>query len=388
MPDLPALDAAEQRVLGTLLEKEITVPATYPLSLNGLRSGCNQTSSREPVTDYDEAELSAVCLRLQERRLIRLVREHGGRTVKYAQRLSETMGLDGPERSLLTVLLLRGAQSAGELKTRTERLHPFADRGEVESCLAAMAVADPPLVRELPRLPGQHDPRWIHLLGPVDLPVGAEPAVDVLVDGPDARDAKVLAAYAEVAVDYSVHDDAFGDWLLGRLVGLAEGGPMADVGCGVGRETSQLKSLGAKIIGFDLSPAMVERARAQHPGVRFEVADLRHLPKPDGGWAVIVAHDALVHLAATELPDAVASLAARLRPGGWLSLSLPTGRGVRHVDDWFGHSVDLVFVNHEPDAVRAAVRSAGLELTEWYLRGGADTEQRLHVLARQPGGLS
>lgn len=179
---LDPLDPAEQRVLGSLLEKETTVPASYPLSLNGLRTACNQATSREPVTAYTDDELQAVTLRLQERRLVRLVREHGGRTVKYAQRLAETLGVEGAERALLTVLLLRGPQAPGELKTRTERLHPFAHRGEVEACLAGLAATTPPLVRELPRQPGQQDARWIHLLGPVDVPAAPAPDSTTLPD--------------------------------------------------------------------------------------------------------------------------------------------------------------------------------------------------------------
>lgn len=391
MPDLPVLDLAEQRVLGSLLEKETTVPASYPLSLNGLRAACNQTTSRDPLSTYTEDELQAVALRLQERRLIRLVHASGGRGVKYAQRLAEALDLDAPARAVLTVLLLRGAQAPGELKTRTERLHPFEDRQAVERELTALAASTPPLVRNIGRRAGQSDDRWVHLLGPVDLPAAPGPAVDPLADGADARDARVQAAYASVADDYASHADGelasqpFDRWLLGRVADLAEGHPVADVGCGTGHLTAYLKSLGARSLGFDMSPAMVERARADHPGVRFEVADLRQLPKPDEGWGAIVAHFSLVHLVATELPDAVAALARTLRPGGWLSLALHAGREVRHVDDWWGHSVDLVFVHHEPDAVRAAVTASGLQVVEWCLRGAdADDTERLYVLARRP----
>lgn len=394
MPEPIELDAVEQRVLGSLLEKATTVPASYPLSLNSLRTACNQATSRDPLTDYGEDELQSVTLRLQQRRLVRLVREHGGRTVKYAERLGEALGVDGPERALMTVLLLRGAQAAGELKTRTERLHSFADRAEVEDRLAAMAAAAPPLVRELPRVAGQHDTRWIHLLGPVDLPPAPEPARDVLADGPAARDARVITAYAAVADAYAEHiggeldDKPFDRWLLSRIAGLAGGRPIADAGCGTGHVTAHLKSLGARGIGFDLSGAMVERARADFPGLRFEVGDLRRLPRPDAGWAAIVAHFALVHLAPSELPDAIAALARALGPGGWLSIAVHAGRGVLHLDEWWGREVDLDFVLHDPDAVRAAVAGAGLQVTEWYLRGPlADLEsdtQRLYVLARKP----
>jgi uncharacterized protein len=394
VPEPIVLDPAEQRVLGSLLEKETTVPGSYPLSLNSLRTACNQSTSREPLTDYGEDELQTLTLRLQERRFVRLVRQHGGRTVKYAQRLSEALGVEGPERALLTVLLLRGPQAAGELKARTERLHPFGDRSDVEACLAAMATAETPLVRELPRIVGQHDNRWVHLLGPVELPAAAEPARDVLADGPAARDVRVVAAYDAVADDYAAHigaeldDKPFDRWLLGRVAELADGRPIADVGCGTGHVTAHLKSLGARTLGFDLSPAMVVRARADFPGLRFEVGDLRRLPRPDAGWAAIVAHFALVHLAPSELPDAVAALARALGPGGWLSIALHAGSRVRHLDQWWGHDIDLDFVEHDPAAVRAAVAGAGLEVAEWYLRGPlaaveADTE-RLYVLAHSP----
>ncbi|MBK8756045.1 MAG: YceH family protein [Actinomycetales bacterium] len=169
--DLPVLDPSEQRVLGSLMEKEITVPASYPLTLNSLRLACNQSTSRDPVVDYSENDLVEVTLRLQSRALVRLVRaDSGARAVKYKQRLLETLPLPDDQRALLTVLLLRGAQAPGELKTRCERLHAFPDRAAVEATLRAMASASTPLVRELERLPGQQDHRWIHLLGPVELP--------------------------------------------------------------------------------------------------------------------------------------------------------------------------------------------------------------------------
>ncbi|MBK8734106.1 MAG: YceH family protein [Actinomycetales bacterium] len=169
--DLPVLDPQEQRVLGALMEKELTVPASYPLTLNSLRLACNQSTSRDPVVDYSENELVEVTLRLQARQLVRLVRaDSGARAVKYKQRLTETLALPEDERALLTVLLLRGAQAPGELKTRCERLQCFADRAAVEATLQAMASSATPLVRELELLPGQQDHRWIHLLGPVELP--------------------------------------------------------------------------------------------------------------------------------------------------------------------------------------------------------------------------
>ena len=164
--ELPVLDAEEQRILGSLLEKQTTVPASYPLTANALRSACNQTSSRDPVTDLDEQTVLRTAKALKDRGLLRIVwSDSGRRTLKYHQVLDELLGLEPDERAVLTVLLLRGAQAPGELRTRTDRLHGFADRGEVEECLHRMASRSLPLVRELPRRPGQHDARWVHLLG-------------------------------------------------------------------------------------------------------------------------------------------------------------------------------------------------------------------------------
>src|ERR1044072_2457447 len=120
MPDVPVLDAAEQRILGSLMEKQVTVPASYPLSLNSLRTACNQSSSRERVTDYDEQEGGRVARTLKDRGLVRIVwADTGRRTLKYHQTLVELLELADDERAVLTVLLLRGPQAPGELKTRT-----------------------------------------------------------------------------------------------------------------------------------------------------------------------------------------------------------------------------------------------------------------------------
>jgi uncharacterized protein YceH (UPF0502 family) len=171
--ELPVLDATDQRILGSLMEKQTTVPASYPLTANALRSACNQTSSREPVVDFDQQAVEQAARALKDRGLVRIVwADTGRRTLKYHQTLTERLELEPDEQALLTVLLLRGAQAPGELRTRTERLYGFADRLEVEACLLRMAGRARPLVRELERRPGQQDPRWIHLLGP-DLGQGA-----------------------------------------------------------------------------------------------------------------------------------------------------------------------------------------------------------------------
>src|SRR5664279_3115051 len=131
---LPVLSAEEQRVLGCLLEKQRTVPASYPLSLNALRLACNQSNSRDPIVDYDERTIQDTARSLKDRHLLRLVwAGAGSRTVKYHQLLEEELALTAEQLAVITVLLLRGPQSPGELKTRTERLHAFADRSEVEA---------------------------------------------------------------------------------------------------------------------------------------------------------------------------------------------------------------------------------------------------------------
>ena len=152
--DLPVLTPEQQRVIGVLLEKEVTVPASYPMTVNSVRTGCNQSSSREPVTDYDERLVHETLRELKQVDLAAVTwDDRGKRTLKYVQTLSVRLGLRDDERALLTVLLLRGAQPAGSLRTRTERLHTFADRAAVEQVLTRMAAADPPLVQELPKQP-------------------------------------------------------------------------------------------------------------------------------------------------------------------------------------------------------------------------------------------
>lgn len=404
MAELPVLDPTEQRVLGSLLEKEKTVPATYPLSLNALRTACNQTSSRDPITDYDEATVERVARELKDRGLVRIVwAATGRRTLKYHETLAETLSLTDAERALVTVLLLRGPQAPGELRTRTERLHPFADRESVEETLRRMAGRPSPLVRELPRRAGQHDNRWVHLLGPVDegvAPATAEPAADlesVISDGADARDQRVRSSYAAVASTYAdrlggeLDGLPFERWLLDRVAEHAGEQPVVEVGCGPGHVTAYLAAAGAAATGLDLTPEMVEEARRRHPGGSYEVGDLRRLMRPttSDGWGAVLAWYSLIHLADSELPDAVASLARPLRPGGWLVLALHTGAaGTRHFDSWFDLDVSLDFVYHDPERVRSLVEAAGLVDLEWYHRGAiaarGETSERLYVLARKP----
>ena len=172
------LDAVECRVLGALLEKEQATPEYYPMTIHALVAACNQKNNREPVLELSEAEVEAALHRLFEDVLV--WRSEGARALKWSHNLDRRWGLDAATRAVMTLLLLRGAQTAGELRGRSDRLHPFATVAEVEAALAGLAAGDPaagdqPLVAELARAPGQKERRWIHLVG--DVPVAAtEPA--------------------------------------------------------------------------------------------------------------------------------------------------------------------------------------------------------------------
>ena len=401
MSELPVLAPDEQRLLGSLLEKQVTVPASYPLTANALRAACNQTSNREPVVDFDQETVERTARALRDRGLLRIVwSDTGRRTLKYHQILDEQLGLEQDERALLTVLLLRGAQAPGELRTRTERLHRFEDRGDVEACLRQMQRRPQPLVRELERRPGQQDRRWVHLLGAgpsPDTPTAAPVDRDaVIIGGADVRDARMLSSYDAVATAYAdnlvgeLRELPFETWLLDRVVAHAAGGPVVEVGSGPGHVTAYLSDGGADAMGIDLSPAMVAEARNRFPGTTFEVGDLRRLTRPPAshGWAAVLGWYSLIHLAASELPEAVASLVRPLAPGGWLVLGLHAGAEVRHLDEWFDHQVDIDFVLHEPEFVVNVVKAAGLIDIEWYLRGPVtargETTQRLYVTGRRP----
>jgi uncharacterized protein YceH (UPF0502 family) len=157
------VDAVEIRVLGCLIEKQRTTPDQYPLSLNALRLACNQTTNRDPVVDYDERAIKAALDRMAHRGWTRFASGAGSRALKYRQMLDEKLGLSDPELAVLAVLMLRGPQTPGELKQRTERLHRFASPAEVTQTLDALAERE--LVRRLERRPGQKEERYAQLLG-------------------------------------------------------------------------------------------------------------------------------------------------------------------------------------------------------------------------------
>ena len=157
---MSGLSAVETRVLGCLLEKQRTTPEQYPLSLNALRLACNQSTNRDPVVDYDEATIRDALHRLERRKLVRFA--SGSRAAKYRHLLEETLPLQEGERAVLTVLLLRGAQTPGELKQRAERMHAFADLAAVHMALEQLAGRE--LVARLDRRPGQKEERYEQLL--------------------------------------------------------------------------------------------------------------------------------------------------------------------------------------------------------------------------------
>jgi len=172
MPSLPRpLSALEARVVGVLVEKERTVPDTYPLSLNALVSGCNQKTSRAPMMDASDADVRAA---LDELRALSLVVESsGGRVMRYAHNLPRVLGVPAESAALVATLMLRGAQTPGELRINVERLHRFADLGSLEAYLAELAARPAgALVVELARAPGARESRWMHLL------CGEPPAVE------------------------------------------------------------------------------------------------------------------------------------------------------------------------------------------------------------------
>ena len=161
---LAELTPPEQRVLGCLIEKRWTTPDQYPLSLNALRLACNQSTNREPVTAYDEATVREAAQRLCLYGLARLASGHGSRAVKYRHLAEEALGLDREELGVLAVLLLRGPQTPGELKARTERIAHLESLAEVDRVLTTLGERD--YARRLGRRPGQKEDRFEHLLGP------------------------------------------------------------------------------------------------------------------------------------------------------------------------------------------------------------------------------
>jgi uncharacterized protein YceH (UPF0502 family) len=177
-------DAAEIRVVGCLIEKQRTTPDAYPLTLNSLRLACNQSTNRDPLVDYDEGTIRDALERLGKRGWTRLATWSNRRTMKYRHLFDEALGLSEAETALLCVLMLRGPQTSGELKPRSERLHAFADTGEVERVLEGLSERG--LVRQLSRRPGERGRRYAQLLGGRGVEPAEEPARSPDYEAPPA----------------------------------------------------------------------------------------------------------------------------------------------------------------------------------------------------------
>ena len=163
-PRIPrTLDPVEIRVLGSLMEKQLSTPEYYPLTLNALVAAANQKSNREPVMELGEDEIQRALDRLQDEKLV--WRVMGGRAVRFDHNLDAVWHLKRSEKALLTLLFLRGPQTAGEMRGRSDRLHSFESVPEAEEVLRDMAAHSEPLVKQLPRRPGQKEERWAHTVG-------------------------------------------------------------------------------------------------------------------------------------------------------------------------------------------------------------------------------
>jgi uncharacterized protein YceH (UPF0502 family) len=209
------LSDPEVRVLGCLLEKQRMTPDAYPLTLNALRAACNQSTNRDPVVRYDESVLRDALARLGHRRWTRLASYHGSRASKYRHLLDEALGIRPDEQAVLAVLMLRGPQTPGELRQRTERIHHFASQEELDAAVEALADRD--LAVRLERRPGQKEARYAHLLGgdvaeaaavvvapgpavetPMPMPAPAPPPLRADDPGRDERLARLEAEVAEL----------------------------------------------------------------------------------------------------------------------------------------------------------------------------------------------
>jgi uncharacterized protein len=159
------LTPVQARIVGCLIEKEMATPDNYPLTMNGLLAACNQTSNRNPVTRLEEPTVSNALENLRAANIVRIVYSRSNRADKFRHVLDEMLALEPADMALLSVLLLRGPQTASELRSRTERLHTFEDVDEVLETLRRLAGRSEPLVARLERQPGHRENRWAHLLG-------------------------------------------------------------------------------------------------------------------------------------------------------------------------------------------------------------------------------
>jgi uncharacterized protein len=187
------------RVLGSLIEKDITTPEYYPLSLNALMNACNQKSNRDPVMQLDEDAVRDALEGLQQQRMAGPARGADSRVTKYEQRLQEVFNFTRPEIAVLCVLLLRGPQTPGELRGRSERLHRFEALDDVQSALQKLMQRDPPLAKVLPRQPGTKESRYAHLLAGDVVEVGTPSHADTALEHSSVDAERIARLEEEVA---------------------------------------------------------------------------------------------------------------------------------------------------------------------------------------------
>jgi uncharacterized protein YceH (UPF0502 family) len=215
MPLKRSLTLLEARVLGVLVEKQHTVPDSYPLSLNALTLGCNQKTARDPVMNATEAEVLQAVDGLKEQALVNEV--SGSRVVRFEHNAPRGIGVPSQSAALLATLMLRGPQTAAELRLNSERLHRFADISSVEAFLDELASAEPPFVVKLARRPGERESRWAHqLCGPVEQgafvqgSVGDEPAAASEIEALRAEQARLSAEVADLRAELAALKSALG----------------------------------------------------------------------------------------------------------------------------------------------------------------------------------
>lgn len=200
------LTADEVRVLGSLIEKDITTPDYYPLSLNALMNACNQRNNREPVTTLDEGAVRSALYSLEEKGLAGPAHGYDSRVTKYEHHLQEKFNLGRRETAVLCVLFLRGPQTPGELRSRSERMHRFEELSEVQLTLQRLGEHEPSLAKMLPLLPGTKEARYAHLLSG-DVEALAQPAAFSKATAPEAENERIQQLEQEIASLRSEFDE-------------------------------------------------------------------------------------------------------------------------------------------------------------------------------------
>jgi uncharacterized protein YceH (UPF0502 family) len=238
------LTSPEERVLGCLLEKQRTTPDTYPLTLNAIRLACNQATNRDPVVDYSEEFVHDTLQSLHAKGLSRVAGAHGSRVTKYRHLLEEELGVSNDEAAVICVLLLRGAQTPGELKTRTERLHKFDDLEDLEDTLEALTRRG--LVQRLERRPGEKQARFRHLFAAA---AGDEMPLDESTAGP-GRDDGATGDYP------SAHQPSTGP--IASPEAAAAAGEVAELRAEISALRDEIARLRERVDRIDQSDALAE----------------------------------------------------------------------------------------------------------------------------------